>query len=85
MKRYVYINKMQCGEVSCKLISSFEEAQALVDDYIDMLNEEVMMEEQTDEIRFEKIKLEDYFLKNSNYNTVTLDDGSIVEVIEIDR
>jgi len=80
MRKYVHINKMQCGEVSCKIISSFEEAQKLVDDYIDMLNEE-----QTNEIRFEKINLKDYFSKNSNYNTVTLDDGSIIEVIEIER
>ena len=85
MKKFVYINKMQCGEVSCKLISSFEEAQELVNDYIDMLNEEVMMDEQTDEVRFEKIKLENYFSTNSNYNVVTLDDGSIIEVIEIER
>ena len=84
-KKYVYINKMQCGEVSCKIISSFEEAQKLVDEYIDMLNEEVMMDEQTDEVRFAKIDLEDYFVKESNYNTVTLDDGSIIEVIEIDK
>jgi len=85
MKKYAYINKMQYGEVSCKIISSFEEAQKLVDDYIDMLNEEVMMDKQTDEVRFEKIRLEEYFSKNSNYNTVTLDDGSIIEVIEIER
>ena len=45
MKKYVYINKMQYGEVSCKIIASFEEAQKLVDDYIDMLNEEVMVEQ----------------------------------------
>jgi len=80
MKKYVYINKMQNGEISCKIISSFKEAQKLVDDYIDMLNEE-----QTNEIKFEKINLKDYFSENSNYNTVTLDDGSIIEVIEIDK
>lgn len=82
---YVYINKMQCGEVSCKVISSFEEAQALADDYIDMLNENVMMDEQTDEVRFSKINLEEYFEKDNNYNVVTLNDGSIIELIEIEE
>lgn len=84
MKKYVYINKMQCGEVSCKLVSSLKEAQALVDDYIDMINEEIMIEEQIDEVRYLNIDLEDYFDKSDNYNTVTLDDGSIIEFIKID-
>ena len=77
MKKYVFIiNKMQCGEVFAKLISSFKEAQELVDEYINQLNREY-------DVEFKNVELMEYFDKKSEYNCITLDDGSIIEVIKL--
>ena len=76
MKKYVFINKMQCGEVFAKLISSFKEAQELVNEYINQLNREYNAE-------FKSIELMEYFDKKNEYNCITLDDGSIIEVIKL--